>query len=111
MFYEVRNVGGAEYFRVDTENNMNFPRHLHQSFEIILVTGGKLTVDVDSGTYTLEEGDALMIFPHQIHSLSSEVSRHAASFHSYCSIGGAKRRMCEIIIKKKSITYKTTQID
>lgn len=82
MFYEVRNVGGAEYFRVDTENNMNFPRHLHQSFEIILVTGGKLTVDVDSGTYTLEEGDALMIFPHQIHSLSSEVSRHVTYIFS-----------------------------
>ena len=76
MFYEFRNVGGAEYLRIDTENNMNFPKHIHQSFEIILVTGGRMEAAVDSAVYTLEKDDALFIFPNQVHSLRSEKSEH-----------------------------------
>ena len=82
MFYEVRNVGGAEYFRKDTENNMNFPRHIHHSFEIILVTDGEIKASVNSETYTLKEGDALLIFPHQVHSISSEASSHVTYIFS-----------------------------
>ena len=76
MFYEVRNVGGAEYFRKDTENNMNFPRHIHESFEIILVTGGEMKASVDSDTYTTKEGDAVLILPNQVASRSAAVRSH-----------------------------------
>lgn len=76
MFYEFRNIGDVEYVRVDTENNMNFPKHIHQSFEIMLVTDGELSVTVDRREYTLEEGDAVFVFPNQVHSLRSEKSEH-----------------------------------
>ena len=76
MFYEFRNIGDAEYVRVDTENNMNYPKHIHQSFEIMLLTGGTMDVTVDSRVYTLEAGDALFVFPNQVHSLQSEKSEH-----------------------------------
>lgn len=76
MFYETRNTGDSEHLRVDTENNMNFPRHIHNSYEIILMLGGEMNVTVDMDDYTLRDGDALMIFPNQIHSLSSEQSEH-----------------------------------
>ena len=34
MFHEPRNVGNSGYFRVGRENNMNYPKHIHNSFEI-----------------------------------------------------------------------------
>ena len=76
MFYEFRNIGDAEYLRIDTENNMNFPKHIHQSYEIILMTGGDMKVTVDCNEYRLEEGDALFVFPNQVHSLRSDKSEH-----------------------------------
>ncbi|MBR4256105.1 MAG: AraC family ligand binding domain-containing protein, partial [Clostridia bacterium] len=76
MFYEFRNIGDSEYVRVDTENNMNFPKHIHQSFEIMLMTDGEMDVTVDDRVYTLKKGDAVLIFPNQVHSLRSEESKH-----------------------------------
>lgn len=76
MFYESRNVGDSEYLRMDTENNLSFPRHIHNSFEIMLVTKGAIDARVDSDVYTLREGDGLFIFPYQIHSHSSVHSDH-----------------------------------
>ena len=76
MFYEFRNTGDSEYVRVDTENNMNFPEHIHRSFEIILVTDGEIRLNVDRKSYTLTKGDAIFIFPDQVHSLRSEKSEH-----------------------------------
>lgn len=76
MFYEFRNIGDSEYMRIDTENNMNFPKHIHQSFEIMLVTDGTMDVTVDRREYTLKKGDAIFIFPNQVHSLRSDKSEH-----------------------------------
>ena len=76
MFYEFRNIGDSEYVRIDTENNMNFPKHIHQSFEIMLVTDGTMDVAVDRREFTLEEGEAIFIFPNQVHSLKSDKSEH-----------------------------------
>lgn len=76
MFYEFRNIGDAEYVRVDTENNMNYPNHLHQSFEIMFVTDGTMYVTVDKNEYPLKKGDAIFVFPNQVHSLRSEKSEH-----------------------------------
>ena len=76
MFYEFRNIGDSEYVRVDTENNMNYPKHIHQSFEIMLVTDGEMQISVDQNSYTLNKGDAIFIFPNQVHSLNSEKSEH-----------------------------------
>ena len=98
MFYEVRNVGGAEYFRKDTENNMNFPRHIHQSFEIILVTGGEMKASVDSETYTLKEGDALLIFPNQVHSISSEESSHVTYIFSPLLVNSFYSRWVSMVV-------------
>ncbi len=82
MFYEFRNVGDAEYLRIDTENNMNFPKHIHQSYEIIHMTAGEMKVTVDQNEYTLVEGDALFVFPNQVHSLQSEHSDHVTFIFS-----------------------------
>lgn len=76
MFYENQHVGVSEYFCKETGENFSFPAHIHHSFELITVTQGCMTVTVGSKSYELHEGEAVVVFPEQIHSLSSTHSRH-----------------------------------
>ena len=41
--------------------------HMHRAFEVVLYHGGKTTAYVDAARYDLQAGDALLIFPGQIH--------------------------------------------
>ena len=76
MFYQFQHFGISEYFCKEYGKNFNFPTHLHNSFELITVTEGEMYITVDDKTYALKTGDAVLVFPHQLHSISSETSRH-----------------------------------
>ncbi|MBS7262352.1 MAG: AraC family transcriptional regulator [Eubacteriales bacterium] len=82
MFYETRHLGSPDYLRKETGVDFSFPAHLHGCFEIVAVRSGQMTVTVDGKAGTLRAGDALMIFPNQIHSLSSEKSEHVLCIFS-----------------------------
>lgn len=70
MFYEFQHFGVSEYFFKYHGESSNFPTHLHQSFELIIVTSGKTHVTIDNKEYFLEKGESVLIFPNQIHTLS-----------------------------------------
>ena len=53
MLYQYSHFGTAEYFRKEYGENFSFPVHLHNSFEIITVLSGEMTVTVDDSDYTL----------------------------------------------------------
>lgn len=76
MFYEFKHLGSPDYLKMESGTNFNFPTHLHQCFEIIVLRSGEMTVTVDEQTFLLKENEALLIFPNQIHALSSEESSH-----------------------------------
>ncbi|MBO5454491.1 MAG: AraC family transcriptional regulator [Clostridia bacterium] len=76
MFYQIQHFGISEYFCKEYGKNFNFPTHLHQSFEFIVVLSGEMHVAVDNNLYKLKEWDSVLIFPHQLHSLSSNNSEH-----------------------------------
>ena len=76
MFYQFSHHASGDYFVKEYGENFNFPAHLHLCFELITLLSGEMTVNVDNRTYTLRSGDALLIFPNQIHSISSEESKH-----------------------------------
>ena len=76
MFYQFQHCGTSGYFCKEYGKNFSFPPHLHQSFEFITILSGKMDIIVDDKLYTLKKNDALLIFPHQIHSLSSSNSEH-----------------------------------
>lgn len=56
--------------------NFSYPPHLHQGFELIIVTEGEMTLEVNHTSYAMAKNDAILIFPNEIHSLCSECSRH-----------------------------------
>jgi AraC-like DNA-binding protein len=76
MFYQLEHLGTTNYFKKETGENFSFPPHLHQSFELILVNEGEMKVQVDDKSYLLNKGDAVLIFPEQIHSIQSTTSAH-----------------------------------
>lgn len=72
MFYETKHRLDDEYFTVEKGESFNFPAHLHPCYEFITVTEGNLCVTVDGNTYDINCGEAVLIFPNQIHSLESK---------------------------------------
>ena len=76
MFYQYQHFGVSEYFCKERGKDFNFPRHNHRSFEFITVLSGSMTVSIGEKKYTLGAGEAVLIFPDQIHSLESTESEH-----------------------------------
>ncbi|MBQ9801527.1 MAG: AraC family transcriptional regulator [Clostridia bacterium] len=80
MFYETQHFLCTDEIKMEQGTDFNFPPHLHASFELIVVTAGEMTVTVDKKQYFAHTGDALLIFPHQVHALDTPVH----SSHSLC---------------------------
>ena len=66
-FYE--NKKDSLYCRSSDYRNkpLSYVSHLHYHIELALITEGKTRVTVDSEVYDVEAGDAVIIFPNQIH--------------------------------------------
>ena len=69
MFYQAQNSLRADDLKIESGMDFNYPVHLHGDFEFVLVTQGTMIVTVDQIPYTLTEGEALFIFPNQLHEL------------------------------------------
>lgn len=82
MFYQLEHMGFSEHFQKDYSRNYSCPIHLHQSFELILILEGEMEITVDSKVYTLKQSEAVLIFPHQLHSVKSENSKHMVCIFS-----------------------------
>lgn len=76
MFYQLEHIGTVDLFKKETGENFNYPLHLHQSFELIFLHDGEMFVSINGEHYQLQAGEAVLIFPHQIHSIQSENSKH-----------------------------------
>ena len=76
MFYQLEHIGSLEPLQIEQGENFNYPQHLHQCFELIYVDEGEMTVTVNDVAYPLKKGEAVFIFPHQLHALSSTHSKH-----------------------------------
>ena len=72
MFYELKHPVNVDYFSVERGENFSFPSHIHYHFEIIMLTKGEMTVTVGANEYFLTPGKAILVFPNQIHSLTSD---------------------------------------
>ena len=76
MFYEFKHIGSSDYFVKEYGEDFSFPPHMHLCFELIVVLDGEMTVTVDGNENVLRSGESLLIFPNQLHALSSKKSRH-----------------------------------
>lgn len=76
MLYQFQHFAIKGYTNKEYDENLNFPAHLHNSFEYITVTEGSMDVTVDGKCYALKKGESVLVFPNQVHSFKSTRSRH-----------------------------------
>lgn len=76
MFYQLSHPASSDYFLMEWGSNFNFPHHMHQCFEFIVSLEGKMTVIIGAAEYEIEEGEAVLIFPNQVHALASLSNKH-----------------------------------
>ena len=76
MLYQYEHFGKNEYFCKETGVDFSFQPHMHSSFELIIILSGSMDITVGTTEYTVNKNEAVLIFPHQIHSLKSEKSEH-----------------------------------
>lgn len=111
MFYQFQHSDISEYTKKEYGRNFSFPMHLHQSFEFITVFEGEMTVTVDNLTYNLTPGKALMIFPNQLHSLSSSDSSHMLCIFSKDLIKTYANKVSELLPLSNLFSPKCYLID
>ena len=69
MFYESKNSQKDGLILLNITKDYSFPAHMHDSFELIWVTDGAMVCEVDNNQYALSAGDAVLVFPNQVHAL------------------------------------------
>lgn len=82
MFYQFNHLGSPDYLKIEKNQNFSFPLHLHQCFELISLLSGEMRVLVNGKEFLMKEGEAMLIFPNQIHSLESMESEHCLCIFS-----------------------------
>lgn len=82
MFYQFNHLGSPDYLKIEKNQDFSFPLHLHQCFELISILSGEMKVSVDGKEYRMKKGEAMLIFPNQIHSLESKESEHCLCIFS-----------------------------
>lgn len=55
----------------DIDSDDYYP-HLHKCFEFICLLSGSAIIEIDNRTYSLKEGDAVLVLPSEIHALYSK---------------------------------------
>ena len=76
MFYQLHHMASSEYFQREEGSDFSYPTHLHQGFELILLTEGEMKVTINQQEYDLTAGESILVFPNELHSLTSQRSRH-----------------------------------
>ena len=67
MLYQFENSMRGDALKILRGNAHKFQPHLHNSFELVVAMERGLYIRVDETDYRLAEGEALLIFPDQVH--------------------------------------------
>ena len=66
-----RSYSGHEIYS-QFDKNLAFGIHLHNSFELVYVKEGELSVHLDGKDFTVKKGQAMFILPNSVHSYKTE---------------------------------------
>lgn len=107
IYYEMNrsNPKGGIYYQ--SNQNLNFRQHLHDSFEWIFVSEGEVDVTVDNRCFTVGAGQAILIFPNQIHQANTRTQSRTRLFVFENSLIGEFAR----IAKKNMVEHPVFPID
>ena len=70
--YEKKHSFSGDYFYSQTNDDLNFHSHIHNSFEFIFVSAGEMSITIHDKSHTIKAGEAALIFPNQLHDYKTE---------------------------------------
>lgn len=70
MLFEIKHSNHNHYATVATDNIICVP-HSHTSYELLFVTNGRITANINSKEHIVSSGECIMVLPMQIHSYST----------------------------------------
>ena len=68
LIYEAERSDRRGYLYCQRDHNFSFPAHLHHSYEFLTVQAGTLACTLETDTFEIHPGEALLVLPDQIHS-------------------------------------------
>jgi len=74
MLYETKHSVRGDHISIERGRNLNFPTHIHSSFEIIIAKEGEMKITISDRQYIVREGEGVLVFPNQLHEIKTEKS-------------------------------------
>ena len=71
MFFEKQHSVVDKEFLLSANKSLDFPLHIHKSFEVFFQHTGQTRITIDDKVYLLSSGQAVLIFPFQKHAYDS----------------------------------------
>ena len=72
MLYQAQHSIIADKVTLESGINLNFPTHIHNSFEIIIATSGEMEITVAGKSYIISGNECVLVFPNQLHEIKTE---------------------------------------
>lgn len=72
MLYQAQHSVIADKVTLEAGSDLVFPTHIHESFEIIIATQGKIEITVAANKYTISNNECVLVFPNQLHEIKAE---------------------------------------
>lgn len=78
IYYEPQRYGDSEPLTISEWDNLDYPYlHFHGHYELICLYDGQLQITLDNSTFLMNPGQFLLVFPNQVHAMSSMGHAHA----------------------------------
>ena len=74
FFHQPHNTIGNNVFNACVYRSFFYDTHIHKGYEFTFVLEGTLSAKVDDTEYLLTSGEALLLFPYQLHSYQADKS-------------------------------------
>ncbi|MBQ3041364.1 MAG: helix-turn-helix transcriptional regulator [Clostridia bacterium] len=71
MLYQTQHSILPDKATLESGNDLNFPNHIHNSFEIIIATDGEMEITVQGIKYTISGNECVLVFPNQLHEIKT----------------------------------------
>lgn len=78
--YESDRSNINNYFYRQTDENLTFPAHIHDSFEFLYCFEGEILLSADTKEYLLHGGEAALLFPSVVHSYDTPTHSRTVLF-------------------------------
>lgn len=71
MLYEAQHSIIADKVTLEAGSDLNFPVHIHNSFEIIIATDGEMEITIGKNVYKVSGNECVLVFPNQLHEIKT----------------------------------------